>query len=131
MADPIGYQSPTGLCRVAQVYSATEAALAVCALEGAGFRVFVPGYQTISTLPHLSVALGGMPVLVDGDRAREAATLLTHIQAANQSPGAAAGKEASAGPGRLSVRKLVFAAIFVLTGTAPPLHACFKASPPS
>lgn len=39
-----------GLARVAPVSSPTEAGLAVAALEGAGVKVFVPGFHTLSNV---------------------------------------------------------------------------------
>ncbi|MGQ3488784.1 hypothetical protein [Roseovarius pacificus] len=117
-----GSSSPgSGLTRIAQVYSPTEAALTVAALEGAGFQVFVPGYHTHNTVPHMAVAFGGIPVMVRSDQAAEAARFLDALD--RPATPDTAPEDA---PHLPWWRRLLALVIFLLTGTAPPLKGRFK-----
>ena len=123
------------LTRIAHVYSTSEAALTIAALEGAGFAVFVPGYHTHNTVPHISVALGGMPVLIESHHAREARDFLAALdkaaaeaEAEEQNNGAA-GDDTARPASRSWLYKLVMLFVYFLTGTAPALNARFTDPP--
>ncbi|WP_306154550.1 hypothetical protein [Roseovarius sp. MMSF_3281] len=123
------------LTRIAHVYSTSEAALTIAALEGAGFDVFVPGYHTHNTVPHISVALGGMPVLIENHRASEAREFLAALDKpaakaeAEEQDEDAADDDTTRPASRSWLYKLVMLVVYFLTGTAPPLNARFTDPP--
>jgi len=121
-----------GLTRVAQVFSPTEAALLVSALEGAGFKVFVPGFHTLSNLQYLSVALGGIPVMVATSRAPEALAFLDALETGGVSlldqhhTGPA--DHSSLPPAKRGLlRRFLTSCFYLATGTAPALPGRYMA----
>ncbi|WP_424977565.1 hypothetical protein [Leisingera sp. S232] len=71
---------------VAVAYRFSTVSVTVSALEVAGFRVFCPGVNTVTLLPHQSLALGGVPIKVPTGEAREASEYLRAIQAGLSEP---------------------------------------------
>ncbi|WP_152612172.1 MULTISPECIES: hypothetical protein [unclassified Leisingera] len=65
---------------IAIAYRLSTVSVAVSALEAAGFRVFCPGLNTITLLPHHSLAFGGVPIRVPSENAAEASEYLHAIQ---------------------------------------------------
>lgn len=87
----MGLLDVPGMTPIAKAFGPTEVGLTVAALEGAGFRVFVPGYNTLSNVQFLSIGFGGVPIMVEIDRAAEAwdflkALEMTHIRLVNDIP---------------------------------------------
>jgi len=70
-----------GFVRIATGHEATDISLAVTALEGAGFLVLTPGRHTNSVMPHMSLAFGGVPLLVPETDAQDARDLLRAVAA--------------------------------------------------
>ncbi|SFJ75802.1 hypothetical protein [Jannaschia pohangensis] len=70
-----------GFTRIATGHDATDISLAVTALEGAGFMVLTPGRHTNSVVPHMSLAFGGVPIMVPDHDAPDARDLLAAIDA--------------------------------------------------
>ncbi len=124
-----------GLTRIAQVFGPSDAMLAVAALEGAGFRVFVPGYHTLSNAQYLSVALGGVPIMIETARAAEAAAFLDALETSDVevlSPSAFDSSPDDDLPPphpRGLLRQIVESAFYLLTGTAPALRGRYGRVP--
>lgn len=112
-------QDVPGLTRIAQVYSTTQAALTISALEGAGISVTIPGLHTLNTVPHWAMAMGGLPVLTPTREADEARALLNHIDAAPGTSSTEPHQPAAPSPWA----KALMAVVYLLTGTAPAWHA--------
>ncbi len=120
-----------GLTRIAQVYAPAEAALVITALEGAGFKVFVPGFHTLSNVQYLSVALGGVPIMVETARADEAARLLNALDTETVElldPPIFDSPEQDKTPPRPKplLRRIVESLFYFFTGTAPALGGRFS-----
>lgn len=124
-----------GLTRIAQVYGPSDAMLVVAALEGAGFKVFVPGYHTLSNVQYLSVALGGVPVMVETARAVEAAAFLDALEADKVElldPAAFVATQDDALPEpapRGLLRRIAESVFYIFTGTAPALRGRYGRTP--
>lgn len=123
-----------GLIRVAQVFGPAEASLVVAALEGAGFKIFVPGFHTLSNVQYLSVAFGGVPVMVERRRAAEAAAFLEaldhkNIEIVGPEQIDRDCRDGSAPKRRSLLYRLGMSAFYLFTGTAPALKGRFGTKP--
>ncbi|MRU16819.1 hypothetical protein FDP25_15360 [Roseovarius sp. A21] len=120
-----------GLTRIAQVYAPAEAMLLVTALEGAGFRVFVPGFHTLSNVQYLSVALGGVPVMVETARADEAAKFLDAldtetVELLDPLPFDTTQQDDMPSRPKPLLRRILESLFYLFTGTAPALGGRFS-----
>ena len=111
------------LTRVTHAYSTTDAALIMCALDAAGFSVHVPGFHTISSVPHASVALGGLPVLVHTSQADDARAFLKALSTRpNYESDTYEITPDTQRPPRWSIWRVIAIIFYLSTGTAPALH---------
>lgn len=128
MPDPSN-STGTGLVRLAYAYSPSEVALMISALEGAGFDVFAPGFHMAANAQHLSVALGGVPIMVPASQADEAAALLAAIEAdtARNAQTATNDESPDALPAKTPnpLLRALYAVFYLFTGTAPALNQRF------
>ncbi len=69
-----------GFERIASAFDPMEVGLAVTALEGAGYIAITPGLRINQVIPHSSLALGPIPILVPQADAETARALLRSIQ---------------------------------------------------
>ena len=103
------------LVRIAQTFNTTDAGLMIAYLEGHGIGVFAPHFHMHNTWPMAAAALGGIPICVPQDQAREARALLDAL-----------------GPMHLPTRPLtlprvVMFLVFWWAGIAPTLRGVFRA----
>ncbi|MBY6138353.1 hypothetical protein KUV26_02790 [Leisingera daeponensis] len=71
---------------IAIAYRLSTVSVTVSALEAAGFQVFCPGINTITLLPHHSLAFGGVPIRVPAEEAAEASEYLRAIHRGHLRP---------------------------------------------
>ncbi len=108
--------SGSHLTTIAHCFRQIDAALAISALEAAGFRVFVPHFHISGITPHFAIAFGGIPIQVPDADAHEAATFLTalHMPPATETPTAPAGFRRG---WWYSIQQILF---YLLGGSRPP-----------
>lgn len=108
--------SGSHLTTIAHCFRQIDAALAVSALEAAGFRVFVPHFHISGITPHFAIAFGGIPIQVPNADAHEAAVFLSalHTPPATEAPASPAGFRRG---WRHSIQQILF---YLLGGSRPP-----------
>ncbi|UWQ55542.1 hypothetical protein [Leisingera caerulea] len=71
---------------IAIAYRLSTVSVTVSALEAAGFKVFCPWINTMTLLPHYSLAFGGVPIAVPAKNAAEASEFLKAVHSGSISP---------------------------------------------
>jgi hypothetical protein len=77
-----------GPTRIAHVYSQVEADVLTATLQAYGFTVIASSRGTISVMPDMMVALGGIPIAVPADEAEDAIALMAEIDSGWSCPAA-------------------------------------------
>ena len=114
---------------ICHVYSPSQAALKISALEGHGFEVFAPWFHTIANNGHMSIALGGLPILVPHRQAPAAMALLEDIETVDEVARAESGVRRSLQQSLLW--RLISVFVFWFTGTGPAMNVAFLTSAPA
>lgn len=72
---------PQGFVLIERIYSTSESALVIAALEGADIPVLTQGFHHHANAPHLALALQGVGIFVPAARAEEARAFLDALAA--------------------------------------------------
>lgn len=108
--------SGSGLTTIAHCFRQIDAALAISALEAAGYDVFAPHFQISGLTPHCAIAYGGIPLRVPAAQAAEATTFLQDLH----DTASAAETPSKSGYRRGWVYTVRDVVLFFLGGSRPP-----------